>query len=157
MDKITKYPLFGKAYLVEDPFGGYAYRPPGGGYTTSPVISGGEITSEVTIYGNTPTRIFSNGSEFDRWTHYNCNQCKKQNMEAGNPDDIRIQGGCCLELRIALAYMDDGKIPFKTVKRIGTRYVSISERGVFAGLSACKEKELISEQGAPVSDTTRAK
>lgn len=54
--------------------------------------------------------------------------------------NIRKDGGCALELRLAIAQADDGKIPFKALKRIGYSYLSIQENGIFAGLSPCKEK-----------------
>lgn len=137
MNEITKYPLFGKSKLkVDEIFGGLCYQ--GDGYTISPAFRGGPVSIQATIDSITPVRTFSSGSEFMDWTCRNCDNCGRYKNEISEPTDLR-EGGCALELRLALAYMGDGKIPFKVAKRIGYTELHVCERGVFVRLSKCKE------------------
>jgi hypothetical protein len=46
-----------------------------------------------------------------------------------------------LEFRLSIGYLDDGKIPFKTAKRIGFNYFGIQHNGAFVHLTKCKEFE----------------
>lgn len=139
MEQITKYPLFGKIALVKDDvMQEVGYREPGSNCIMHPALRGAPVTTEATIYTDVRVRTFSTGSEFMGWTCRNCELCAKYKNDIAEPTDIR-NGGCSLELRLAIAYMDDGKIPFKTAKRIGFTYLSISRNGVFARLGNCKE------------------
>lgn len=142
MEQFTKYPLFGKAYIIKDDvFNDWCYREPGAGCTVSPVIGSAVSTqNNVQVRNNTPVRPFSNGSGADYWMNHNCHDCERFNCEASNPDALREYGGCPLEMRLGLAWVGDGKIPFKTAKRIGFKSLSVQENGVFVCLSDCKEK-----------------
>ena len=140
MKKIPKL-IFGKKNLVQDEiFGDEEIGYSNGSCVSFPAIAGGKIKAEASIYGNVPVHIFSNGSEAEGWFSRNCYDCPKRNAEARDAMDIRKEGGCPLELRLAIAYIDDGKIPFKTAKRIGYSYLGIQENGVFVHLTICKEK-----------------
>lgn len=142
MEQFTKYPLFGKAYIVKDDvFNDWCYREPGAGCTVSPVIGSAVSTqNNVQVSNNTPVRPFSNGSEADYWMSRNCGECSRCNAAVLDPNDLRQQGGCSMFLRLSLAAMDDGKIPFKVAQRIGFKKLSVQESGVFVRLSDCKEK-----------------
>lgn len=138
MNEITKYPLFGKVALIKDEiFGGLAYQEPGSGCIMSPAFRGGKAKSESIIYTDVRCHIFSNGTEAEGWFESNCYRCSKQ-LDIREPTDLR-QGGCALEFRLGMAYVDDGKIPFKTVRRIGYLQLVVQNNGVFAHLSDCKE------------------
>lgn len=141
MKKIPQL-IFGKQHLVanggflDDGEIGYQHK----GCISYPAINGGWCAAEVKITNDAPIHIFSNGSEADGWFSCNCYECPKRNGKAKDAMDIRKDGGCSLELRLAIAQMDDGKIPFKTAKRIGYSSLTVQRNGVFANLSDCKEK-----------------
>lgn len=149
-EQFTKYPLFGKANIVKsDVMNEWCYN--NGKSHYSPVIGNADITATLVIGNNTKVHTFSNGSEAEGWFCQNCYQCKKRNDTNADPDDIRKDGGCPLELRLALAYMDDGTVPMKTVKRIGYNYLGVQRHGVFAHLTHCKEYE-----EAPKEETVKS-
>lgn len=54
----------------------------------------------------TRVRLFSNGSEWASWAHYNCDHCTKQRP-------------CELEQAIGLAYFTDGTAPLDVAERLG--------------------------------------
>lgn len=132
---ITQYPLFGKANLVQNEFG-VGYKK--GNSTSYPALSSKFIEVPAQINLLTEINVFSNGSEFDGWHCSNCDNCSKFKQDLSNPNELK-QGGCPLELRLAIAYMDNGKIPFKTAKRIGYKRLSIQKNGIFVKLSKCNE------------------
>ena len=116
MENIKKLPQLGRACQSKDYF------------TGDPIISNYTSTSvQVDIYNDTPVIPFSNGSEFSDWDIRNCGDCTKSDQ-------------CQLIKRLSYAYFDNGKIQFKTAKRIGYKSISIQKNGVFVSLTNCKEK-----------------
>jgi hypothetical protein len=141
MEKIPDM-IFGKKHLSIGPLGDLAYTPPGKHYTCSPAIQGAPVSVEASIYSDTPVRAFTSGTQFESWSACNCEGCPKRNFELANAADYRREGGCALELRLALSYMGDGLIPFKTARRIGYDGLTIRRNGIFVRLKSCKEKPL---------------
>lgn len=139
MDEITKYPLFGKVALIKDEvMGELAYSEPGSNCIMHPAFRGGEAKAEVIIYNDVMVRTFGSGSEFCDWHYNNCERCARYRA-VSEPTDLRC-GGCPLELRLTCACYDNGKIPFKAVKRIGFGRLSIQNNGLFARLNMkCNE------------------
>lgn len=116
---------FGKKHIVKELFGdGYAYKV--GNITTSPAVyCRSDKKIEVLIDPLTEIHTFSNGSELMSWIDSNCSDCKKD-------------GNCALQYRLY-----DGKIPFKTLERIGYSRLSIQANGANFGKlnSKCKKKQ----------------
>ncbi len=95
----------------------------------------------IHLFNDIKLTPFSNGSEMEGWREHNCLNCKKFK---GESVDIK-KGECPLDIRIALAYINDGTIPFKTVNRIGYKEIHLqadkdNKISGFVDLSNCKEK-----------------
>jgi hypothetical protein len=73
---------------------------------------------EQSLKPNDPFRPFSNGEEFRVWTTGNC-QRGHRGCRRYNPDAESSRHGCPIEVALAKASINDGRIPAKTALRGG--------------------------------------
>ena len=119
---------FGKSNIVTNSLSGTSYKK--GNIYCSPAIQvtyKAFPTVECKIDPLHKVNPFSNGSEFDCWHTYNCENCSRE--------------FCALRERLMIAYLDDGKIPFKTARRIGINRIAVQSNGfTCVDLGDCKEQ-----------------
>lgn len=57
--------------------------------------------------------IFSNGTEFEMWEHYNCDKCVKASRYNPKKDEY-TKFRCKVQEEIIMAYLDDGRASQRT-------------------------------------------
>jgi hypothetical protein len=131
VDEKKTLPLFGRCNIVEDEVlgGGECYKIGDNVYVHPAKQNRTCSIVEMEINNGLMITPFACGSEGCDWLDRNCGNCKKEN-------------NCQLNERLHIAYFDDGKIPFKTAKRIGYTTLAVQRLGIFVDLDNCKEKEI---------------